>query len=285
MRRAVPILGLLVLLAHPLAAQTAAPAPTADELVSKYVQALGGMDRINAVQSLRYTGRFVGGGGSEAQWVQLNRRPNLVREEFTQQGMTGITAYDGKQGWKIEPWEGKRDPEPLGEDEMKSILDDAVFDGPLVNYRQKGNKVEYVGMDPVEGSDTYKLKITLPSGDVQYYYLDAEYYVPIKVEVQRYIRGTKQEYEAIAGDYKQVNGWYLPFYWEQGRKGSSFRSKITFDTIEANVDLPLSLFSEPVITGSAPKQAPDASQTAPKAKDAGKSPTSDTPKPPAAKEH
>ena len=80
-----------------------------------------------------------------------------MREEFTFGGMTGVTAFDGKSGWKIEPWAGKKDAETLGEDEMKGIIEDAEFDDPLFNYKERGNTVELVGTDQVEGTDVYKL--------------------------------------------------------------------------------------------------------------------------------
>ena len=155
MRRAMLPFAALLLAALPLSAQTA------DEIVARYVQAVGGMERIQAVQTLRRSGTFYGGGGFEAQLVEENKRPDMVRQEFTFGGMTGVTAYDGKAGWKIEPWGGKKDAESLGEEELKSIIEDADLDGPLVNYQQKGNKVEYVGTEPVEGTDAYKLKVTL----------------------------------------------------------------------------------------------------------------------------
>src|SRR6266446_10144926 len=90
------------LCAAPLSAQSA------DSLIAKYIQASGGMARIQALQSLRRTGKFTGGGGFEAVVVQENKRPSSVREEFSIQGMTGINAYDGHNGWKIEPSNGKR---------------------------------------------------------------------------------------------------------------------------------------------------------------------------------
>jgi len=231
----------LALCAAPLSAQSA------DSLIAKYIQASGGTARIQALQTLRRTGKYTGGGGFEAVVVQENKRPNSVREEFSIQGMTGINAYDGQTGWKIEPWQGKRDPEALGEDEMHGILDDADFDGPLVNYQAKGNKVEYQGIEQIEGSDAYKLKVTRPNGDVSFYYLDTEYYVPIRIDTQRMIRGAPQESETSLGDYKQVNGVYLPFSYESGAKGSSStdRSKITYDKIEANVPLDALRFSRP----------------------------------------
>jgi hypothetical protein len=231
----------LALCAAPLSGQSA------DSLIAKYIQASGGMARIQALQTLRRTGKYTGGGGFEAVVVQENKRPNSVREEFSIQGMTGINAYDGHNGWKIEPWQGKRDAEALGEEEMHGILDDADFDGPLVNYQAKSNKVEYQGIVQIEGSDAHKLKVTRPNGDVSFYYLDTEYYVPIRIDTQRMIRGAPQEFETSLGDYKQVAGVYLPFSSESGAKGSSSadRSKITYDKIEANVSLDEQRFARP----------------------------------------
>src|SRR5438477_9297592 len=132
-------------------------AQTADDIIAKYVKTIGGIEKINAITTLKRSGKFEGGGGFEAATRQENKRPNMVREEFSLQGLTGVNAYDGKTGWKIEPWQGKKDPEALSEEEMKQIVEDADFDEPLVNYQQKGNKVEFVGMDQVEGIETYKL--------------------------------------------------------------------------------------------------------------------------------
>src|SRR6266404_759261 len=148
---------ILVLIAIVTVCGFAASAQTTDEIVAHYVKAVGGMDKIQAVHSLRRSGKFIGGGGFEAVIMQENKRDASVREEFSLQGMTAINAFDGKTGWKVEPWAGKKDPEALGEEEMKSIVEDADFDGPLIDYKRKGNKVEFVGMDKFEGTDTYKL--------------------------------------------------------------------------------------------------------------------------------
>ena len=224
----------------------------ADDIIAKYITTVGGAEKIRSVTSLRRTGKFIGGGGFEAGLVQENRRPNMVRQEFVIQGMTGVNAYDGKNGWKIEPWGGKKDPEDLGEDEMKSILEESDFDGPLVNYREKGNTVEYVGMEPVEGTDAIKLKVSVPNGDVYHYYMDTDYYVPIKIETKRMIRGAEREFETILGDYKEVQGWYLPFSYEVGSKGSQFRQKIAVDKIEANVTIDDARFRKPAAAPPSP---------------------------------
>jgi outer membrane lipoprotein-sorting protein len=259
MRRFLLALAGLLCLSAPAAAQNA------DEIVAKFIKTVGGMERIQAVKSLRRTGKFTGGGGFEAVVVEENKRPNLVRQEFQIQGMTGITAYDGKSGWKIEPWNGKKDAEALSEEELKGIIEDSDLDGPLVNYKEKGIMVEYVGMDEVEGTDAYKLKVTMKNGDVRFYYMDTDYFVPIKIDTKRMIRGAEREFETILGDYKEVDGWYLPFSVESGLKGSQNRSKVTYEKIEANVSLDDSRFHTPVGAGAKTEvKAPDASETAPK---------------------
>jgi len=235
-----PLLTLaLVALAAPLTAQTA------DEIIAKYLTNVGGMDKIQAVTTLRRTGKVVLGGGFEAGVIEESKRPNKLRQEFVFQGMTGVNAYDGKTGWKIEPWQGKKDPEALSEEEMKQIVEDADFDEALVNYRQKGNKVEFAGTEQVEGTDVYKLKVTLASGDLRFYYMDTDYYVPIKIDIKRMIRGAEQEFETTLGDYKAVAGWYLPYSIETTRKGSEDTQKITFDKIEANVPVDDGRFAKP----------------------------------------
>ena len=218
---------------------------TADDIIARYVKTVGGAEKIQSIKTLRRVGKFTGDDGFEAVVIQESTRPNKVREEFSLQGMTGINAYDGSSGWKINPFGGKKDAESLSEEEMRGILEDSDFDEPLINYREKGNKVELVGMDQIEGTDVYKLKVTLKSGDTRYYYMDTDSYVPIKYETKRIIRGTPQESETTLGDYKQVGGWFLPFSMETRQKGSSGSQKITFNKIEFNVPIDSTRYSRP----------------------------------------
>jgi hypothetical protein len=222
-----------------------ASAQTADDILAKYVKTIGGMEKIQSVKALRRTGKVIAGGGFEIPIVEENKRPNLVRQDITIQGLTGTNAYDGKNGWKIAPWQGKKDAETMGEGELKSIIDSSDFDGPLLNYKQKGNKVEYVGMDEVEGTDTYKLKVTMANGEVRYYYMDTDYYVPIKIDTKRMIRGAEVEFETVLGDYKEVDGWYIPYSVEVGAKGNPFKQKIAYEKIEANVAIEDGRFAMP----------------------------------------
>jgi hypothetical protein len=102
-------------------------------------------------------------------------------------------------------------------------------------------------MDPVEGTDALKLKVTFANGTIWHYYMDTDYYVPIKIDIKRFVRGAEREYELTFGDYKEVNGLYFPFFQETNVKGSQDKSKVSYDTIEANVPLDDSRFVQPAV--------------------------------------
>ena len=219
---------------------------TADELVNKNIEAKGGTEKIKAIKSLRSTGRLTAGGGFNARVGPENQRPNLVRETFSLQGMTGVQAYDGTTGWTIRPFGGRKDPELMGEDDVRDLQLDADFDGPLVDYKEKGNTVEYLGHDSVDGDDALRLKVTLKNGDIVYYYLDPDTFLEIRKETQEFIRGSVRENVVEMGSYKAVAGVMYPFSIASGPKNdpSSWQS-VTIETMEANVPIDAADFAVP----------------------------------------
>jgi hypothetical protein len=225
---------------------------TAEELVAKNLQAKGGVEKIKAIKSLRMIGDF-DAGGFKATVGELSKRPDMVKETFTLQGMTQVQAYDGSSGWQISPFGGRKDPEMLGEDDVRGLAEDADFDGPLVDAAAKGNKIEYLGHDQVDGDDAYKLKVTLKNGDIFYYYLDPDTYIEIQVEKQQFIRGSVRESVTMLGSYKPVNGVMYPFFIESGPKDNpERRGKITVTKMEANVPIENSEFKMPAAPAASP---------------------------------
>lgn len=214
---------------------------TADDLIAKNIEARGGLAKIKAISSLRMTGRLQQGDFT-ALVGQESKAPNLLRQTFTIQNMTQIQAYDGSIGWQISPFGGRKDPELLGEDDLRDLVETADFYGPLVDYREKGHTVEYLGHDTVDGDDVFRLKVTLKNGDIVYYDLDPDSYLEIRTETQQFIRGSIRERVTDLGSYKQVNGVYFPYSIETRPKQSSSAAKITIEKIEANVDIPDALF-------------------------------------------
>ncbi len=222
-------------------------AQTVDELIAKHITARGGMDKLKAAKTMRLTGKLTVGPGMEAPFTLELKRPKNMRMEFTFQGMTGIQGFDGTTAWMVMPFMGKKDPERVPDEEAKETAEQADFDGPLVDHGTKGHKVELMGKDKVEGTDAYKLKVTLKSGDVRYIYLDAEYFLEIKSEGRRTVRGTEQEFESSLGDYKEVEGLVLPHAMEGGAKGSPMKQKMTIEKVEVNPAIDDARFKMPEV--------------------------------------
>lgn len=234
------VAALLLMAAH-------ANAITVDELITKNTEARGGLDKIRAIQTLRETGtmRFGGGGTGDLTFTAMYKRPGMVRREISRQGLTAITAFDGAVGWAVRPFRGRKDPEKLSQDDVKGLQIEADMDGPLIDYKTKGNKIEYLGTEDVDGTDAHKLKVTFKTGDVQYIYLDPDYFLEIRTLDQTKIRGSMEEQETDLGDYEQVNGVFVPFSIEVGSKGGPKFQKITIDKAEANVEIEEALFHFP----------------------------------------
>src|SRR5882724_11359814 len=231
---------------------------TADELVQKNIQAKGGIEKIKAIKSIRLLGKLDGGGGFSAATLQENQRPNLLRETLSLQGMTAIQAYDGSTGWQIQPFGGHKDPQLMGEDDLRDLLLDADFDGPLVDYKEKGNTIEFLGHDVVDGDDALRLKVTLKNGDIIYYYLDPDTFLEIRKEIQQTIRGSIRERIVDLGSYKPVGGVMYPFSIAQGSKSNPGSQTFTVVKMEVDVAVDPADFAVPASLKQAPKSAADA---------------------------
>jgi hypothetical protein len=220
--------------------------PTLDELVAKNIEAKGGANALGALQSLKLTGKMlVQQGQIEFAYNQTKKRPGEVRTDLTLQGMTVIQAYDGKEGWKVSPFQGRKDPEKMSADDVKSLIEDAEIDGPLVDWKAKESTLEYLGTEDVDGTLAHKVKVTRKNGDVNFVYLDPDHFLEIRILTQRTKHGAQEEVETDVGDYEKISGVFVPFSLESGRKGDPDKQKVIIDKAEANVPVDDAIFHFP----------------------------------------
>ena len=211
---------------------------TADDIIARQLVAVGGLDKLRAIKSLRFEGKMlVNGGAFQMHMVQYQKRPGFTRIEATLQGLTVVQAYDGVSGWQIQPFQGRKDPEKLSADDTKDLIDAADIDGPLVDYRAKGGKVEFLGSEDVDGTAAYKLRLTEKSRDQLVYYIDTQTLMTIRIATKRLLRGREDTRITDFGDYEKVAGVYFPFESASGPPGASDGdlTKIEFDKGEADV--------------------------------------------------
>lgn len=222
---------------------------TVDSLVASYQEARGGAQAWAKLKSVRMSGSMTMGPMQAPIRLEI-ARPGSVRMEFDLQGMTAIQAYDGKVGWAVMPFMGKPDPEPMAEDQLKSVKSMADIDGSLIDYASKGHKVSYAGSDSVEGTDAHKLEVVRADGDQETVWLDAEYFLPIKTANKMQQMGQTVEVSTSIGDYKEVEGLVFPHSINTviGAGGQTMQQTVTIDKIEINVDTPAERFAMPAST-------------------------------------
>lgn len=222
-----------------------APAPTADEIVGRYVTARGGLEKLKALQTLRQEGRISAGAGRNGLVMREIKRPGKIRFEFTVQGITSVFASDGQRGWKVNPLEGEMGPKPLPEEALIDAREQADIDGPLVDWKSKGTRVELVGREAVGGHDAWKLTLTLKSGGALTAWVDVKSASLVRTEAQRLVRGKKVRIETTFGDYRRTGGVLFAHLVEIRAAGRPQVLKIVVDKVDVNPPLSDARFTPP----------------------------------------
>lgn len=178
-------------------------AQSADEIVNKHFEAIGGKEKMGAVKTI-VTDISLSIQGQEIPVKSHLVLGKSVRSESTIMGNAMIQVLDGPGGWMIRPamMGGTGDPENLSPEVLKQLQGQLDPFGPLNNYQEKGNKVELIGKEKVDKKDVYHLKVTTKEGVVMDQYLDANTYMVAKTTV--YVNG--QGMDVLYSDYKNVDG-------------------------------------------------------------------------------
>jgi len=205
--------------------------------------ARGGVEKIKAIKSVRMTGKIYVE-NMQIGAVLLIKRPGAARVDASFQGMKMVRSFDGESAWQIDMLEGKPDPEKMTGDDEKEMKDLADIDGPLVDYKAKGNTVELVGKEDLEATPVYKLKVTDKSGDIRYIYLDCQNYLELKTSARRKVNGRDAVSDEYYSDYKAVGGVFFPHSIESKTDGE-VEDRIVVDKIELNVDIDDTIFKMP----------------------------------------
>jgi hypothetical protein len=217
-----------------------------DSILARVVVARGGLGVLHTVRSKRLTGRLTLDSATTATIVIEQRRPNMIREEITTSGQTLIRAFDGVAAWTRVPTGDDAGIHTLTGDDVANIAAEADFDGALIDGRVKGNRIELSGRDTVDGRATYKLKVTLRSGYVDYYDVDSATALAVRWVGTRTINGNSVVFESFYRDYFTVSGQQFIRVIDLGSPGSAARQQMVFDHIDINPPLDNARFTVPI---------------------------------------
>jgi outer membrane lipoprotein-sorting protein len=215
-------------------------AQTADEIVNKYVDAIGGKDKIEQIKTvyMENTSLVMGNEGPSTINIVNGVGYKLV-SDFN--GQSIIMVITDKGGWQVNPFAGATNPTPLPDELFKQSKGKLDVTGPLYNYAAKGNKVELQGK---EGND-YKLKVTSPDSTVMTVYIDATTYFMTKLVTTASMMGQTMEVTSTFSNFKKVDmGLVFPYGIELSY-GGQFTVTTTVKKIELNKTIDPSIFVMP----------------------------------------
>ncbi len=218
-------------------------------LVAQNIEARGGADTWQAVNSLRIIGQMDLGQGMHVPYVMEQERPGKMCLEFVFNEETAIQCVDGKGGWKLLPFRGRYEPEAMTEEEYLEMGGAVSIDGLLFNSTKRGTKLKLVGREVVAGRTAAKLEATLPTGVTRWIYIDEETGLEIKLETTRVLRGQDRLVETFYYDWQETDGLLIPRRQESSMVGDDESHFVTVDSVVSNPPLDDSRFAMPATAG------------------------------------
>ena len=216
--------------------------PSVDEIVQKNIEARGGAAKIKAIQTRKMVGITRINDAIEAQVTVQAKRPNLYRMDVNLPQASMVEAFDGTTAWSMSPLTGGV-PQKHDAATTRFTADEADMDGPLLDYKAKGTRVELVGVEDVGGSPAYHLKVTTRGGTVSNVWIDEKSWREVKMTQMQHQNGQEVEVTTLFSDFRPEGGEVMPMSIEQ--QVGQTKMKTEFSAAEANQPLDDSVFRMP----------------------------------------
>jgi len=224
---------------------------TADGIINKYLESIGGADKWKALNTAKLIGTVPTPQG-DFTFEMLRKAPNKFIISLDVMGQKFVPqAYDGEVAWTLNPFMGDPTPQKLPEDQMISVKQEADFEDPFIDYALKGNEVIYEGTADVDGVNCYQVKLTKNKGKgeeelVMNYYFDSETYLPIMVkQVPKSGQMAGQETNVYYSDYQDAGDGLLMPYTIDTKVGGQSVQAVKFTQIELNGEIADDVFKFP----------------------------------------
>jgi outer membrane lipoprotein-sorting protein len=225
-----------------------APAQTVDEIVAKNIEARGGIERLRGVQTVKTTGKLVApprfATSPDAKGIEMPmtiwvKRPNLVRRETTFPDRTVTVGFDGTTVWGLDSTVGK--PQQMTGPQADATRDDADIDPLLLDYKQKGHRVQLVGQEKIDGQPVHHLRVTRKNGKVSDYFISTETGLEVRIVDMFEQGGMKMEVRTDLSNYQTVDGMRLPFTIKQFSNGV-LAVEFNLEKVEFNTPVDAEIF-------------------------------------------
>ena len=226
-------------------------AQTADEVVANYLEVIGGVDKITAIKSMKTTGTAKAQ-GMDIPITMYQVAPNMMRMNMNMQGQEITQAsFNGKTGWSTNFM--TMEPEAWDAEQSKITETSSDFPDPFANYKGKGYQISFEGEQEIDGTPSYKLKLTKPELEIggekmenySFHYFDQETGIQLKQTDFGKVGPQKGiEIDTYYSDYEEIEGVYYPFSITQ-KVNDQVAFAFVVEKIEINADLDKTMFDMP----------------------------------------
>lgn len=218
-----------------------------NKIINANLEAKGGVEALQNIKSMNVSGKMVMMGGQMELPMNITfARPGKMLMSMSMQGMEikiGVTEEDA---WMVMPMMGTTDPQDVPAAQMEQINQQRDFEGPLVNWKEKGTQIELVGKEEVEGTECYKLKVTPKDGTTYHLYMDTESFVEIKMVGESMdTMGNTFEAHTYFSEFNEVGGFMMAHNITTKTGDGMTMMEMVMDKFEVNAEIEDASFERP----------------------------------------
>lgn len=212
-------------------------AQSADEIITRYVEKIGGGEKLNKIHSIKITGAVIADTMRIPLILEI-KDGEKIRLTLNISGKDIIQVYDGKEGWYINPYDVIKTPQPLDKEDIEDLKESIDWKGKLVDYISKGIKANISESDDI---CCYKIQLTDINSSVNYYYIDKQTGLLRKTLITK--DGVTEETKY--SDYREIGGILFAFLSEKKVTVNNItdKSQNIIEKVDLNISLEDSIFS------------------------------------------